>query len=157
MGSIAANVELVDLALLLGCFNALRLHLLFAGRVPSHQTDGACDFPSPLNTKTEKMMARKILIISLLLVVLQVANAAANWTRIGNTDFFYDTNSIRTHGELASMDVRKVGVEGGVANWEIDCKRRLLITRNESLPIRAGDDLEPVANRACKNKWQFWK
>lgn len=102
-------------------------------------------------------MARKILIASLLLVVLQAANAAANWVQIGNTDFYYDANSIRKNGELASMSVRKVGTDWGSDSWEIDCKRRLLLNRKESLPIRAGDDLEPVADRACKNKWQFWK
>ena len=103
------------------------------------------------------MMAKKIFITSLLLTILQVAIAAPNWIRIGNTDFFYDTNSINSNGELSSMDVRKVGVGSGIDNWEIDCKRRVLITRHESLPIRAGDDLEPVANRVCKQRWQFWK
>lgn len=102
-------------------------------------------------------MSKSLIIASLLIAFTQTANATAKWVRIGNTDFFYDSNSLNLNGEIASMDVRKTGPNSGYGNWEIDCKRRLLLTGQESHAIKAGDDLEPVANRACKQKWQFWK
>lgn len=99
----------------------------------------------------------KYVVQSAALSVFLSSASAANWVGLGDTGLYFDTDSVKREGDLASIlftdDSRK-----DMWGMHFDCKRRLLIRPQQwAGSIDDNGYRKKAFKLACERWWEVWK
>ena len=83
--------------------------------------------------------------------------ASASWIRVDDSDLFYDEKSITTNGQLTTVTVRSVKIGSQLATFEIDCRKKSLITSTQEITPPQGSPMFDLIPKVCSSGWKFWK
>ena len=102
----------------------------------------------------------KRIVFTIFLVSIYSTNCLAeNWVGVGD-DWYYDKDSKRRNGDLASVMVRSMGYSGKAEteNYVFDCKREKHDFGGyfkDVKPLR--DEIKTIYTYACKSWYEVWK
>jgi hypothetical protein len=79
-------------------------------------------------------------------------SAEPKWTRIGDTEFYYDPSSAQKNGDLASVNFLIAG-SGLVSKVRVDCKKKSMWLSDKEKIAAPESPMRLMMDDICKFKW----